>query len=358
MTAEESPKNHRVVVARHGGPEVLELIEEDLPEPKAGEVRVKVLAAGISGYDLMFRASGRLPGTPKPPFTLGEDVVGVVDALGEGVSGFEPDQMVAAPTFALGLGGGYTEYVCLPDGAVVEVPSGVDPAQACCLVINYLTARMCMRTAEVREGEKVLVHGAAGGVGSALLDLGRLNGWEMYATASPYNHEFVSAHGATPIDYKSEDFVVRTRELTGDGVDVVFDPIGGGRQVWRSYRALRPGGRLAWFGMAATKDKGLLVIPTTMAMQGLLTIWPSGKKAPLAPDLSKDEVWVRETLTELLGLLAEGKIEPAVTRFPLAEAGRAHEQMERGGHAGKVVLVTDAYAAAGDEARTTEREDA
>jgi NADPH2:quinone reductase len=358
VAADDSVKNHRVVVARHGGPEVLELIEENLLQPNEDEVRIAVLAAGISGYDLMFRASGRLPGTPKPPFTLGEDVVGVVDALGEGTAGLEVGRVVAAPTFALGLGGGYTEYVCLPDSAAVPVPSGVDPAQACCLVINYLTACMCMRTAEVKPGEKVLVHGAAGGVGSALLDLGKHDGWQMYATASPYNHDFVSAFGAMPIDYRSEDFVVRVRELTGDGVDVVFDPIGGGRQVWRSYRALGPGGRLAWFGMAATKDKGLRVIPTTMAMQGLLTIWPDGKKAPLAPDLSKDEAWVRETLADLLGLLAEGKIEPAVTRFPLAQADRAHELMERGGYAGKVVLVTDAYAAAGYGTEATDREDA
>jgi len=196
-------KHHRVVVTRHGGPEVLQMVEEDLPEPRAGEVRVKVLAAGISAYDLMFRRSGSLPGTPRVPFTLGEDIVGVVDRLGEEVSTLEPGQTVAGATFCLGVGGGYAEFICLPTSELVPVPSGVDPAEAVCVVVNYLTAHMAMhRTANIRGGERILVHGAAGGVGTALLELGKLAGLEMYGTASKYNHELVSALGATPIDYR------------------------------------------------------------------------------------------------------------------------------------------------------------
>ena len=334
-------KNHRIVVSRHGGPEVLQMVEEDLPEPQAGEARVKVLAAGISGYDLMFRRSGTLPGTPRVPFTLGEDIVGVVDKVGEGVSTVEPGQTVAGATFSLGLGGGYTEFICLPATELVPVPSGVDPAQAVCVVVNYLTAHMVMhRTAKVQSGERVLVHGAAGGVGSALLELGRLAELEMYGTASKHNHELVSALGATPIDYRTEDFVERIRSLTGDGVDAVFDPIGGARQLWRSYRALRKGGRLIWFGVAATKKSGLRVIPFTLLMRAVLSLIPDGKTAPLTSDLSKDNAWYREALAELLDLLAAGKINPRVAeRIPLAEAARAHELMERGGYGGKMVLI-------------------
>jgi NADPH2:quinone reductase len=337
-------KNHRVVVTRHGGPDVLQVVEEDLPEPQAGEARVKVLAAGISAYDLMFRSSGRLPGTPRVPFTLGEDIVGVVDKLGEGVSALELGQTVAGATFCLGVGGGYVEFICLPTSELVPVPSGVDPAQAVCVVVNYLTAHMAMHTsAKVQSGERILVHGAAGGTGSALLELGRLAGLEMYGTASKYNHELVSALGATPIDYRTEDFVERIKSLTGDGVDVVFDPVGGARHVWRSNRALRKGGRLVWYGMAGTKKGGLRVIPFTLLMVALLKLIPDGKQAPLAPDLSKDNAWYRSTLTELLDLLAAGKINPVVAaRIPLAEAARAHELLERGGYAGKVVLVASA----------------
>lgn len=337
-------KHHRVVVTRHGGPDVLQVVEEDLPEPRAGEVRVKVLAAGVSAYDLMFRRSGSLPGTPRVPFTLGADVVGVVDKLGEGVSTVEPGQMVAGATFCLGGRGGYAEFICLPASELVFVPSGEDPVEAVCVVVNYLTAHMAMhRTANVRSGERVLVHGAAGGVGTALLHLGKLAGLEMYGTASRHNHELVSALGATPVDYHSDDWGERVRAFTGDGVDVVFDPIGGAGHLWRSYRTLRQGGRLVWFGVAATKKEGLRVIPLTVLMRTLLALIPDGKQAPLTSDIGKDHHWYRETLTELLNLLAAGRIKPVVAeRIPLAEAARAHELLERGGHAGKVVLVTSA----------------
>jgi NADPH2:quinone reductase len=337
-------RNHRVVVSRHGGPDVLLVVEENLPEPGAGEVRVKTVAAGVSAYDLMFRRSGVLPGTPRVPFTPGEDIVGVVDELGEGVSTVEPGQMVAGATFSLGVGGGYAEFICLPATELVPVPLGVDPAEAVCLVVNYLTAYSALhRTANVQSGERILVHGGAGGVGTALLDLGKEAGLEMYATASKHNHELVSALGATPIDYRTEDFVERIRSLTGDGVDAVFDPIGGARQLWRSYRALRQGGRLAWFGVAATSKAGMKVIPLSLLTVGLLKLIPDGKRAPLSADLEKDNAWYRETLTALLDSLAAGKIKPVVAeRIPLVEAARAHQLLERGGHAGKVVLVASA----------------
>lgn len=335
--------NHRVVVTRHGGPEVLQLVEEPVPEPQPGEARVKVLAAGISGYDLMFRSSGSLPGTPRPPFALGEDVVGVVDALGAGVSDLATGQRVAGATWSRGLGGGYAEYICLPAAELVTVPAGLDPAEAVCLVVNYLTAHMAMhRSAQVRRGERVLIHGAAGGVGTALLDLGRLAELEMYGTASAGTHGVVSGFGAIPIDYRSENFAERLGHLTGDGVDVVFDPIGGARHLWRSYRSLRRGGRLVWFGVAGTKRHGLRIIPGTLLMRTLLSLIPDGKRAPLAPDLSKEKAWYRQTLTALLDDLAAGAISPVVAaRIPLAEAARAHEMLERGGTAGKVVLVTE-----------------
>ena len=242
-------RHKRIVVARRGGPEVLELVEENVPEPGPGEVRVKVKAAGVSGYDVMLR-SRSFPGFPKVPYTPGEDVVGVVDELGAGVAGFELGQQVAGWTF--GDAGGYAEYICRPAEHIVPVPAGLDPAETVALIVNYLTAHLAMyETARVCSGERILVHGAAGGVGSALVELGRLFGLEMYGTASKSNHALVSALGATPIDYRTEDFVERVRAMTGDGVDAVFDVIGGARQLWRSYRALRRGGRLVMLGMAA-----------------------------------------------------------------------------------------------------------
>jgi NADPH:quinone reductase-like Zn-dependent oxidoreductase len=241
-------KYRRVVVTGYGGPDVLQVVEEELPEPEAGEVRVKVLAAGVSAYDLMLRRSGSLLGAPKVPYTPGEDIVGVVDKLGEGVLSIEPGQMVAGYP----RGGGYAEFICLPAGELVPVPVDVDPAEAVCLVVNYLTAHMLLHhTAKVQSGERALVQNAAGGTGSALIELGKLAGLEMYGTASKYNHEIVSALGATPIDYRTEDFVGRIRSLTDDGVDAVFDPVGGARQIWRSYRTLRKGGRWSLCGSSS-----------------------------------------------------------------------------------------------------------
>lgn len=335
-------KNHRVVVTRRGGP--LEVVEEALPEPGAGEIRLKMETAGVSAFDLMV-SSRFFPGFPRLPFTPGVDIVGVVDELGEGVPTVDRGQRAAA---LLSLGGGaYAEYVCVPASDAVTVPPGLDSAEAVCVVANYLTAYTMMhRAAGVEKGERVLIHGAAGGVGTALLELGRLAGLEMYGTASLHNQELVSSLGATPIDYRTEDFVERIRSLTGDGVDVVFDPIGGGRQLWRSYRALRRGGRLVWFGVAASKDKGVRVIPASLLMRLGLALIPDGKKARMPPDAStKPNAPYRETLTTLLDWLAAGRLKPLVAeRIPLAEAGRAHELLERGGYAGKVVLVASSGA--------------
>jgi len=333
-------KHRRIVVSQRGGPDVLQVVEETLPEPAAGEVRVKILAAGVSAFDLMVR-SHRFPGFPRVPFTPGADIVGVVDELGDGVSTVESGQKVAG---LLGIGsGGYAEFVCLPADRVVPVPLGLDPAEAVCVVANYLTAHAMMhRAGRVQSGERILIHGAAGGVGTALLELGNLAGLEMYGTASAYNHGLVSSLGATPIDYRAEDFVKRIRSDTGDGVDVVFDPIGGARQLWRSYRALRKGGRLVWFGVAATSKAGIRVIPASLLMQFLLKLIPDGRKVPMAPDAGKPTDRYRETLTSLLDSLAAGDFKPLVAdRIPLIEAVRAHELLERGGHAGKIVLMGD-----------------
>jgi NADPH:quinone reductase-like Zn-dependent oxidoreductase len=333
----------RIVVTRRGDPDVLRAVEAPLPRPRPEEARVRILAAGVSGYDVMLRGH-RFPGFPKVPYTPGEDFVGVVDSLGDGVSGVSLGETVAGWTF--GDGGGYAEVVCRPADQVVPVPPGVDPAEAVCVVVNYLTAHLALhQTATVESGERILVHGAAGGVGTALLELGGLAGLEMYGTASKYNHELVGSLGATPIDYRTEDFVTRIRDLTGDGVDAVFDLIGGARQLWRSYRSLRQGGRLVMLGMAGTSKGGMKVIPPSLVAVGLMRLIPDGKRAPLTPSMAsypeRHNAWYRATLAELLDLAAAGKIEPVVAeRIPLLEAARAHEVLERGGYAGKVVLVT------------------
>jgi NADPH:quinone reductase-like Zn-dependent oxidoreductase len=333
-------ENRRVVVTRRGGPGVLEVVTEELPEPGPGEIRVKTIAAGVSSYDVMLRGHW-FPGL-KPPYTPGEDIVGLVDKLGEGVSGLEVGQRVGLWTF--GDAGGYSEYISTPAERAVPVPGDLDSVEAVALIVNYLTASLAMnKMASVKREERVLVHGAAGGVGSALVQLGSLADLEVYGTASAYNHELVERLGAVPIDYRSDDFVARIRELTGDGVDVVFDVVGGGRQLWRSSRALRKGGRLVMLGMASAVKGGIKKVPGSMLVVGLVKILPNGKTAPMGPGMEtypKEHMdWYRDSLTEFFDLAVTGRMKPVIAdRFPLLEAARAHEFIERGGHAGKAVL--------------------
>src|SRR5262247_3914824 len=195
-------KHARIIVTRYGGPDALQVLEEERPEPNAGEVRVRVLAAGVALPDVMAR-EGIHPETPPVPFTPGWDLVGVVDRLGDGVSGIKSGETVAA----MPISGAYAEFVCLPQRELVPVPSGLDAAEAVSLVLNYITAyQMLHRSAHVRSGQRALVHGAAGGVGSALLQLGRVAGLELYGTCSSRSARAVSDLGAVPIDYQHEDF--------------------------------------------------------------------------------------------------------------------------------------------------------
>jgi NADPH:quinone reductase-like Zn-dependent oxidoreductase len=334
-------KQKQVLLTQKGGPEVLEVVEREAPEPGPGEARVKVLATGVAFADVMMRY-GLYPGVPKFPYTPGYDLVGEVEDLGPNVSGVAVGQRVAALTQI----GGYAQYVALPVGELVRVPVGVDAAEVASLPVNYVTAyQMLFRVAKVKPGERILVHGAAGGVGTAMLELGRLQGLEMYGTASAGKHDLVSELGGTPIDYKAEDFVERVRALTGDGMDAVFDHIGGAH-VARSFGTLRRGGRLVGYGLSSGLASGVSFVglaATTLSRIALWNTLPNGKRATFYTIYTvkrKHPEWFREDLALLLGLLAEGRIQPIVSeRLPLEEVVRAHELMENAGMRGKIVLL-------------------
>ena len=249
---ETAPATYRhVTVSKLGGPEVLQILEDELPQPGPGDVRVRILAAGISLPDVFMR-EGVHPEAHRPPFTPGWDLVGIVDQLGPGATGPETGEMVAA----MPIIGAQAEYICLPQSELSVVPAGVDPAEAVCVILNYVTAyQMMHRTARVRPGQRVLIHAAAGGVGTALLQLGRLAGLEMYGTASRRAHEMVRSLGGVPIDYRAVDFVEEVRHLAPDGVDVVFDGIGGAH-IWRSRKALCAGGKAVAYGYTSTLAGG------------------------------------------------------------------------------------------------------
>jgi NADPH2:quinone reductase len=291
------------------------------------------------------------PETPPLPFTPGWDLIGVVERLGPGVSGIELGQRVAA----LPISGAYAQFVCLPQSELVPAPPELDPAEAVSLVLNYVTAyQMLHRSAQVSPGQRVLIHGAAGGVGTALLQLGRLAGLEMYGTCSSRGASAVSELGAIPIDYEHLDFVKEIRRLTREGVDAVFDSIGGAH-IWRSREALRPCGRVVAYGLTGSVRGGRvssgrsdrrhrfreirifgLYIAGGWLLPGRKRVVPYSIQwlKRLRPAL------FREDLIALFELLRQQKIKPLVAqRFPLAEARRAHELLGKGGVTGKIVLV-------------------
>ncbi len=343
----------RVVVDHYGGPEVLKLVEEDAPRPGPGEVRVRVLAAGVSFTDAQIRA-GTYIGGPKPPFTPGYELVGVVEELGPACERLREGDRVGV----LMVWGADAERVCVPEQYAVGVPEDLDPAEVVSLIFPYMTAyQMLHRTARVRSGEAVLVHGAAGRVGTAALELGAVAGLRLIGTCSADDMAAVERLGAVAINYRNEDFLARVRELTGGkGVDVVLDGIGG-KVALRSFRALRkgnqitgdPGGRLVTMGAYNTLVHG------RKSWRAWLEWWPAMAITWLWGTLSSrrrvsgyrvqilripHQDWFAEDFHVLLGLLREDKIHPVVAeRLPFAEARRAHEMLESSAAKGKLVLV-------------------
>src|SRR6266540_2625407 len=354
----------RVVVDHYGGPEVLRVVEEDDPRPDPGEVRVRVLAAGVSFTDALLRA-GTYLGGPKPPFTPGYEFVGVVEKLGPGCSRLRVGDRVAALT----VWGAYAERACVPEAEAFEVPEDLDPADVISLPLTYVTAyQVIHREAKAKAGETVLVHGAAGRAGTAALELGALAGLRLYGTCAARDRAAVERLGAVAIDYQNEDFLARVRELPGKGVDVVLDGLGG-RTSLRSFRALRPGGRLVVYGHYATLSHGhkssrawieWYAATATVALWGLLSprrqvhayriqklreghqVLPVATNRPALPvgggPRYPDEF--REDFRALLELLRADKIHPVVAeRLPFTEARRAHELLDSSASKGKLVLV-------------------
>jgi NADPH2:quinone reductase len=323
----------------------LELVEDELPNPRPGEVRVKILAAGVSFADVLMR-EGIHPEARRPPFTPGWDVVGVVEALGEGVESVPPGATVAA----MPIVGGYAKYICLPETELVRVPPQLDPAEAVCLILNYVTAyQMFHRSAQVKPGETTLIHTAAGGVGTALLQLARLHGVKAFGTASASKLHIIESFGGQAIDYKRCDFLKLIRSSTEGGVDSVFDGIGGWHLV-RSFRALRKNGRLVGYGFNSTLVSGKRELKRLMSdasgwAAAYILNFLSGNQRFLIYSIQmlkrREPSWFRQDLTTLFGLLERGELKPVIhSRLPLEQAALAQELLVKGDTIGKIVLVS------------------
>jgi NADPH:quinone reductase-like Zn-dependent oxidoreductase len=321
-----------VVVTERGGAEALQVVENDLRSPSTGEVRVKILAVPVCGPDVQARY-GQTPIAPKIPFAPGYAIIGTVDALGPDVTKAAKGDRVGALT----VSGGYAEYIYLEEDQLIPVPETLDPVAAVTLILNYIVAYQTLhRSAKVEAGDVALIIGASGGVGTALLELGRLAGLRMYGIASRGKHAILAEYGATPIDYRTQDFVAVIRQAEPEGLDAVFDGM-----VWgyldRGFSLLRRGGTWVQYGNPLSFS-GLLRLLSRLVW---LNVLPTGRSLKLYGTTTSK--FGRDRYVEdwaiLFQLLEEGKIKPIITEtFPILEAAQANALLESGQVIGNVVL--------------------
>ena len=322
-----------IVVTKRGGPEVLRIIEQELRPPSAREARIRVLAAQVSAPDVSARY-GHSPFLPKLPFTPGYAVVGIVEAVGADVTSVAAGDRVAALTAY----GGYSEYLYWRADELIPVPLTLDPGEAVTLVMNYIVAYHALhRWARVKDGDKVLIIGASGGIGTAFMQLGKLAGLKMYGVASKSKHHVLEEYGAIPIDYRTQDFVGVVRDAEPHGLEAVFDGMAG-ESFKRGYSVLRRGGTLVEYG------NPLSFAGMTRMLGGLLlfNLLPDGRSARVySTGISRlNRRIFTEDWASLFKLLEAGKIKPVIAaRFPILEAKKANELLESGGVVGNIVLL-------------------
>lgn len=335
-----------VWIRKHGGPEVLEVRETPDPEPAAGEVRVRVKACGLNFAEVMAR-QGLYPDAPKTPCVVGYEGAGIVEALGAGVS--EP--AIGTRVSFMKKFGAHADVVCVPAVQAVPMPDAMSFEHGAALPVVYITAyHMLFRIARVRSGDRVLIHMAAGGVGTAALQLCRnVGGVTTFGTCSASKHDYARSHGCDhPIDYRTKDYVAEVKRLTdGRGVDFVFDALGG--PDWKkSYSLLSESGMLVCFGMANVQRPG-----KRQLFHALTQVLQIPKFDPMkmmndnkgVAGLNVGHLWhrldmLRPEIDELMKLYVAGAIEPHVDSVhTFANAKDAFARLEHGKNVGKVLMV-------------------
>ncbi len=339
-----------VVLTGHGGPEVLRVQERPDPHPGRGEVRVAVKAAGINFADTMARV-GLYPDAPKLPCVLGYEIAGQVETLGEGVEGLSVgDRVVAGTRF-----GGQAELVTVPAEQALPLVDRLSFEQGAAIPVNYVTAYCgLVIMGGLRESERALIHAAAGGVGTAAVQIARMRGAEIFGTASASKHDAIRELGVThAIDYRTQDFEAEVRRITeGVGIDVAFDAQGP-TSFRKDYRLLRPGGRLIMYGLSEASTDGGRSIPRligSLARMPFATLpwWRSlqmmGENKGVF-GLNMLSWWDSEhdidrIMGPLMSEIESGAVEPVVAEaFPFDRAGDAHRFIAERRNIGKVVLV-------------------
>jgi NADPH:quinone reductase-like Zn-dependent oxidoreductase len=338
---------NRVRFNSFGGPEVLYLEEvHEIPRPASGEVRIRVKASSVSFTDIMIRKGIYPEVTEPPPLTPGYDMVGIIDENGPGCSRFNPGDMVADLTVT----GAQSEFICLPEENLTSVPGGLDPADAVILILAYVTAyQMLHRLLTLKDGSTILVHGAGGSVGAALVQLAKLHAHTVIGTASAKKREFITSLGAIPVNYQSEDFLSVCRNRTIMGVDAAFDAIDL-PNFKRSFKALAPGGKLITYGMYNSSLDSVAgkigAIASEFIRYKLNSIaWN------LLPNRRSEEFyiitgfrkrhpdWFKQDLATLFNLANSGSIRPLVwKKIRMPEVTKAHEMIENAKVEGKIIM--------------------
>jgi NADPH:quinone reductase-like Zn-dependent oxidoreductase len=329
------PASYRaVMVTKKGGPEALQIVELPIEPPGPGQLRVRVRAAGVGSTDLIMLA-GNYRYAPKIPLVPGYEVAGTVEAIGAGVAGFKVGQRVAALT----VYGGFAELLVREAEHFLPIPEGVSDRDAAAVILNYVTAwQMIHRVAKVSPGQTALVTGAAGGVGTAALQLLKLAGVKTYGAASASKHGTLRSLGATPIDYRSGLLDRLTRALEPEGVDCVFDAVGGAN-IGPCIGALRRGGTLVGFGFMGASGMFSQLAMFANIFLGARLRGRLGKFYGITMLYRNDPKPLREDLPKIFALLAAKKIDPLINRtFPLLEARQALELLAAGSVEGKIVL--------------------
>ena len=324
----------KVVITEYGDESKLAIVEADLPDPSEGEVQLVVDYSIVSGSDVNMR-NGTYPLQRKPPLTPGYSVLGTVRLNGKGCSKFKIGDRVAC----LSKYDGQAELINLPEQFLVPVPEGVDPKAAVSLVLDWVTAyQMLHHAAKVKSGQKIFVHGLSGAVGGALLSLGKIQGAQVFGTASPSRHEELRQLGAVPYDYSTKSWIAVMKDL--GGVDAVFDPLGY-KSFDESYSVLRKGGILVAYGMnlpALTKTPRPSALPVMVKLFSRNLLFWSGKRTTFFGLTRKSKNFTPD-LERLFGWLKAGKISvPIRATFKLEEIQKAHREHARSARMGSIVI--------------------
>ena len=344
--------NKKAIITRFGGPDVIRTIEENIPEPQAGEVRISIEAAAVNTTDAVIRKGIYPPLKDKLPLTLGYSFVGKVDKIGKNVSKIRVGQRVAG----LPQTGSYATYLCLPADKIYTIPEQVASAEAASLVLPGMTAyQMLAHFKSLNMGDKVLIHGGSGAVGNMLLQLGSLMGLQMTATASTKKLDTITQYGAQAIDYTAERYYDQLKKVAGDGFDAVFD-FTNQKSFEYSFKLLKSGGSLITYAAYTSAHKIRKKSALKFIRFGLdygtlmlkIAIWqalPNSKSAHFFNiESSQDQYSERfqEDMDKLFALLQQDKIKPVIyQRFALDEANQAHTLLDGGKAKGHLIIVNE-----------------